>query len=186
MKALTFCEAVREVYSQVKVKSGGKAIVEGAIKEYMKVCSKINALKDLYSQPFHPEMLAHLKEEPNFLNYGEKNRSRYEHDLFMWKSAEQKSKILFRGWQINETDGFNYSMILEKSNNDGYGDLLHIGYYIEDNAYSLHNGTDSVEFPSKPITLDDFICDCKRAGISLFWTDNVIHEIVERIIEHSA
>jgi len=189
MKAQTFLKAVESVF-RTGTKKAEKIMLEGtsSFKEDVKIpiAEGIDILRltQFYSQPFHPEMLAHLKEEPNFLNYGKPNIEKYEHDLKMWKGAEIISQILFSGWDVNELDGFNYSTLDESKEKKGCG-LYHIGYYISHQEYSIYGGlSDTIEFPFKPRTLDEFICDCEKAGVSLFWTDNVLENIFNLKLEH--
>lgn len=124
----------------------------------------VEKLYEFYSKPFHPEMLAHLIETPNFLNYGDKLTELFNKDTNMWKKSEEEPMILFDGWEVNETDGFNYAFTKK-----GLDMFYHIGYYKEESAYTIHSYSEDYEYHNKPATLDNFIVDCQKAGVKLFW-----------------
>jgi hypothetical protein len=41
-------------------------------------------------------------------------------------------------------------------------------------GYSLNNGKSTHAIPTHPLTIDQFITDCQRAGIELFWSEAVL------------
>jgi len=76
----------------------------------------------------------------------------------------------FDGWDEVKHDVFIKTCFLENKLND-YEEIR----YFKDARYKLSiKGTNSIEIISfKPETLDNFISDCERVGIELFWKENI-------------
>ena len=133
-------------------------------------------VSELYSMPFHPEMIAHRMNPPNPWNYkGGLSHPQYDIDLKMWEQGEKESMVLFEGWTGNEDDGICYNATYT-------GGVQHIGYYIDLPSYSLcgHFMDDECEY-EKPKTVGDFVDNCSLSEIELRWTKEVIEKYFKNI-----
>lgn len=112
--------------------------------------------KGLFNQKFIPEMLGNsLGRKPmQVRGFTESNET---HDGRLSKWEEQEAFLLFEGW-AGKTRKW-----IEMKNDDGDK----IEFYAK--TYKI-NGT---ELPY-PQTVDQFITDCKRLNVNLFWHRDLI------------
>lgn len=93
----------------------------------------------------------------------------YAKRLREWKLAE--NEVIFSGWKLKDMKHYQVA-----TNADG------ISIHVDFNAYSITVGRREYKFPILPETIDDFINDCKRIGIKLFWKQEIIDNFgMERI-----
>lgn len=118
-------------------------------------------LATFYSMPFDIEILSNSLGESCPANHTHDNDNE-EAEYDAWKDAEKK--ILFKYWMCSEFKSDFYNV---KDN---------CIYFLSDH-YMIRQDKNNPETEIKlplPETVDDFIRDCERAGIELYWKDEVV------------
>lgn len=117
---------------------------------------------ELYLKYFDVKHLGNIKGSMPLLGVDfNETESAYAKRLRVWKQADYD--VLFSDWKIKDLKHFQVA-----TNNDG--DTLH----IEPSSYSITTAGKEFHFPVLPETIDDFINDCKRIGLKLFWKQEII------------
>ncbi len=121
-------------------------------------------LSSLYSKPFEMSMVANPIGEvcpARQENIASVTREE-DKDYDKWRKAEDD--ILFKYWMISEFGNDFYNL------NDNCIYFLTDSYVIRTDKNKSETG---VRLPL-PQTIDDFIRDCNRVGIELYWKEEVV------------
>jgi hypothetical protein len=97
----------------------------------------------------------------NGQDYHETNEG-YINRLKKWKLKDRE--ILFDGWIVKD---LIHWQTLENPQSNASID-------VEFNTYKIRLYDKEYKFPILPDTIDDFINDCKRIGLKLFWKQEII------------
>jgi hypothetical protein len=119
--------------------------------------------KELYNQPFQVSKIAnkHGAVVPQKLFGFWESDSVFQTRLEKWEQEEKN--VLFDGWACK--DMYHYQEIYNKRNNTIIT--------FETNEYEVNHSGRKFLFPLLPDTIDDFINDLKRIGITLFWKQEI-------------
>lgn len=94
----------------------------------------------------------------------------YAKRLRDWRFTDRE--VLFNGWIVKDMKHWHHV-----TNSEGSITML-----FEFKTYEIANGHHVYKFPVHPETIDDFINDCKRIGLKLFWKPEIIDKFgVEKI-----
>jgi len=118
---------------------------------------------ELYNKPFDVKHLGN--KHGNMPVFGvdfHETTEGYAMRLKRWKLADRE--VLFDGWIVKD---MQHWQVLQGIDND-------VNINIEFNSYSIFLSGHEYKFPVLPDTIDDFINDCKRIGIKLFWKQEII------------
>ncbi len=96
------------------------------------------------------------------IDYNE-TESAYTKRLRCWKQADMN--VIFDGWSIKDLKQFQIAT-------DKNGNTIQFDF----NSYSVTIESREYKFPLLPETIDDFINDCKRIGLKLFWKQEIINK----------
>ena len=128
------------------------------------------AKNNLYLQFFDVKHLGNLKGAmPIFgVDFHETNEA-YANRLKIWKFADKE--VLFDGWVVKDMKHWQFLH---------YGENVTV--IFEFNTYSITAFGKEYKFSVLPDTIDDFINDCKRIGLKLFWKPEIIDKFgIEKI-----
>lgn len=123
-----------------------------------------NELKQaLYSKSFDVKHIGNIKGLLPIIgvDFNETEQS-YGKRLKLWKLAE--NDVLFEGWKIKDMKHWHFITSADKK----------ITFIFEFSNYTTVINDREYKFPSLPDTIDDFINDCRRIGIKLFWKQEII------------
>lgn len=162
MRALPFIEAVK--YIKVELNEEKQRLAD--------YTQKVIELNEFYSQPFDIGMLVNPIEKPvREINPPDLEDNRrltkiWKEKMEKWRKAE--GKVLFK-W----TEGISANNIL--ISNDGTHVRWHIDIREWDGNIKYRNimNEDTMLFPI-PETLNYFISDCCRAGVTLHWKQSIV------------
>lgn len=137
-----------------------KSFLQLALSTYQ---SNLSLLSVFYSQPFSINVIANPIGEVCPVHAKDFSSMR-DKDYEKW--ADTEKNILFKYWMKSE---FGNDFINVKGN----------CIYFKTDSYVIRTDRDNPEtaviFPL-PSTLDDFINDCNRVGIELYWKENVVNK----------
>lgn len=119
--------------------------------------------KELYNSPFDVSKIAnqHGYEVPKKLFGFWESDNAFADRLEKWMDAEKE--ILFEGWSCK--DMYHFQEIYHKGSNTIIT--------FEPSEYEVNYQGRKFLFPLLPETIDDFINDLKRIGITLFWKQKI-------------
>jgi len=126
---------------------------------------------ELYLKYFDVKLIGNLKGSmPLFgVDYDE-SEDGYNKRLREWRFADRE--VLFEGWMVKD---MKHSKVL-------YNHDKTISILFEFKDYTITIEGKEYFFPVLPETIDDFINDCKRIGLKLFWKREIIDKFgVEKI-----
>jgi len=124
--------------------------------------SNKEAKDKLYGIPFDTSLVANRFGDRPVKLYGfwESDQS-YEKRLDAWQKEE--NKVLFTGWLCK--DMFQFKELQNRGSK--------IIITVSETKYDVNYSGRKFEFPVLPDTVDDFITDLKRIGITLLWKPEI-------------
>src|SRR5258705_4633460 len=112
----------------------------------------------LYLKYFSVEQVGNLKGSMPICGVDfQETEIAYSKRLRDWRFADRE--VLFNGWIVKDMKHWQHL-----TSTDGETTIL-----FEFKTYEIVNGGKVYIFPVLPETIDDFINDCKRIGVKLFW-----------------
>lgn len=126
---------------------------------------------DLYLKYFAPEQLGNLKGTMPICGVDfQETEASYAKRLRDWRFADRA--VIFDDWIVKDMKHWHHVTNAEGS----------ITMLFEFKTYEIANGQHVYKFPVLPETIDDFINDCKRIGLKLFWKKEIIDKFGEEKI----
>jgi len=130
---------------------------------YLNTDGDINVRNNIYLQFFKTEHLGNIKGDMPIMGVDfNETEAAYAKRLRAWRMAE--NEVIFDGWKIKDMKHWQLATSLS-----GEETIM-----FEFNAYTVTLGKKEYKFPTHPDTVDDFINDCKRIGLKLFWKQDII------------
>lgn len=126
---------------------------------------------ELYTKYFSVEHIGNLKGSMPICGVDfQETEGEYAKRLRDWRFADRE--VLFDGWVVKDMKHWHHL-----TSTDGQCTVL-----FDSKSYEIANGRKVYKFPVLPETIDDFINDCRRIGIKLFWKQEIIDKFgVEKI-----
>jgi hypothetical protein len=138
-------------------------IVEAA--PYINTVGIHGVRRDLYKSSFDASKIANVRGEKPIKRYGFfESDDAYQKRLEQWEKAE--TKVLFAGWECK--DMLHWQKLINTKER--------ITIEFHESNYLVDYLGKEYEFPILPDTIDDFINDCKRIGVVLFWNDSTVQK----------
>jgi hypothetical protein len=122
--------------------------------------------EELYAQPFSFNKIANkLGSRPQKMFGFWESDNAYHDRLTEWESAEKD--VLFEGWECK--DMYQYQELVNRKSN------IIITLEMKDYEVNYNGGIKGGKYlyPTHPETIDEFITDLKRMGITLFWKQKI-------------
>lgn len=126
---------------------------------------------ELYTKYFSVEHIGNIKGQMPIcgVDFHETEAS-YAKRLRDWRFSDRE--VFFEGWIIKDMKHWQHAV-----SGDNETSIL-----FEFKSYEIVNRGKIYRFPVLPETIDDFINDCKRIGLKLFWKQEIIDKFgVEKI-----
>ena len=118
--------------------------------------------KNLYNLPFSYNKIANkIGNRPEKLYGFWESDNRYAERLENWEKTEEE--VLFEGWECK--DMYQYQELIHRKGN--------VIITLEMQGYEVNTNGRKFFFPTHPETIDEFITDLKRIGITLFWKQRI-------------
>lgn len=127
--------------------------------------------KELYNKYFDVKFIGNIKGlMPLFGVDFDETEDGYAKRLREWRFADRE--VIFSGWIVKD---MKHSKIL-------YSPDKSITIVFEFKDYVITVDGKDYSFPVLPETIDDFINDCKRIGLKLFWKQEIIDKFgIEKV-----
>lgn len=134
------------------------------------ICDEI-AKNELYTKFFDPKHLGNMTGKMPLMGVDfHETEAAYAKRLRLWKQAE--NEVLFDGWNVKDMKHWQIAV-----SRDGNTTIQ-----IDFNTYTITTSEKEYKFPTIPENIDDFINDCKRIGVKLFWKQEIIDKFGEKRI----
>lgn len=118
---------------------------------------------ELYGLSFNIKHVGNLEGSMPLFNIDfHENEEEYAARLRRWRFADRA--VLFDGWIVKDMQ--HWHVIYSKD--------YTISILIEFNTYSITLKNKEYKFPILPDTIDNFINDCRRISLKLFWKQEII------------
>lgn len=118
--------------------------------------------EELYSRPFDVSLIANKQGSRPEKRFGFwESDNAYTDRLEKWENEEKL--VIFEGWTCK--DMFHFQEVYHRGKN--------IIITFETNEYEVNYFGRKFLFPTMPETVNDFINDMKRIGITLFWKQEI-------------
>lgn len=138
-----------------------RILIEASPFLLVKIPSK-EVRENLYSKSFSFNQVANrLGSRPEKLFGFWESDNKFQQRLEEWENAEKD--VLFEGWECK--DMHQYQELVNRKSN--------IILTLEMKEYEINYNNRKFMFPVHPETIDDFITDLKRIGITLFWKQRI-------------
>lgn len=142
--------------------------INNEVAPYILSKSSEDAKNKLYLKTFDVSLIANIKGEKPIYKFGFiESQEAYSKRLEIWE--EHEKNVIFDGWQCNDLGLFQ--ILTNKYDNTQIEITQYSGYVVKPMKDK------KIEYRhTLPERVDDFITDCRRLSIKLFWKENIMNE----------